>query len=291
MNSNLKMKDLVLPGVHHHGLVEGAARYEGPIPGGKVQDWAVTQSLSVTDQLRTGARFLDVRLTVFRGRIYTAHGTNQNLLTIGVLFEDLLKDNIDFLNKNHGEFLVWTFTWEYGQKPWHVVEQILNRHKAYFYTDDENPLEQTLSTLAGKIVICKEGENNLRVFRKLDCLGSWLSTKDKDPNMLVKRITQYAKSVSGIYSTPQPQPFFNYIEAIATIDVLGVLGSVNIFTTDADNLKDLACEVNKELKESFLTKENRNLSKNINAVMVDYSVYHQVIPGILDFNAYKSSQN
>ena len=63
LNPGALLKDLVLPGVHHHGLVEGNCDYEGPIPGGKVLDWAVTQSLSVMDQLKTGARFLDIRLT------------------------------------------------------------------------------------------------------------------------------------------------------------------------------------------------------------------------------------
>ena len=47
LDSKLRMKDLVLPGIHHHGLVEGQCHYLGPIPGGKVLDWAVRQSLSL----------------------------------------------------------------------------------------------------------------------------------------------------------------------------------------------------------------------------------------------------
>ena len=36
LNPKLKMRDLVLPGVHHHGLVEGASTYIGLIPGDTV---------------------------------------------------------------------------------------------------------------------------------------------------------------------------------------------------------------------------------------------------------------
>ena len=68
-----------------------------------------------------------------------------------------------------------------------------------------------------------------------------------------------------------------------------MIDSLNTFSTSADNLKDLACEVNKKVKESFLTEENRNLSVNFHSVMLDYSVYQQVFSGILDFNEYKSN--
>jgi hypothetical protein len=280
LDSNLRMKDLVLPSIHHHGLVEGQCRYGGPIPGGKVLDWAVTQSLSVIDQLNTGARFLDIRLTKSNGRIYTAHGTDEKTITLGVAFDDLLAANVRFLENNNGEFLVWTFLWEFGEADWSAVEVKMNQYKdEYFYTG-ENPLEQPLSTLAGKIIICREGEENLLAYRTLDCSGSWPVTRDKDPTILVENIIEYAK---------HPTDDFNYIEAVATIDAEGVIESLNTFSTSADNLKDLACAVNKKVKESFLTEENRNLSVNFQSVMLDYSVHHQVISAILDLNEYKSN--
>ena len=116
-------------------------------------------------------------------------------------------------------------------------------------------------------------------YRTLDCTGSWPVTREKDPSRLIENINDYAK---------QPAFDFNYIEAVATIDADGIIDSLNSFSTSADNLKDLACEVNMKLKERFLTEENRNLTTNFNSVMVDYSVYYQVISGILDFNSYKS---
>ena len=90
--------------------------------------------------------------------------------------------------------------------------------------------------------------------------------------MLVENILEYSRS------TQHPRDVtFNYVEAVAT-------GNMKI----GHDLKDVACKVNKKLKESFLTRNNIELSENINAVMVDYSAYHDVIPAILEFNNYKN---
>ena len=275
LDSNLKLNNLVLPGIHHHGLVEGQSRYDGPVPGGKVMDWAVTQSLSVIDQLRTGARFLDIRLTKAKGKIYTAHGREQKIVTLGLVFDDILIDHIRFLKDNSKEFLVWTFMWEYGESHWSEVEEKLSKFKDEFFYIGESPFDQPLSAMAGKIIICKEGQQNLLEYRTLDYTGSWPVTKDKDPTRLVENINEYVK---------HQREGFNYIEAVATIDADGIIESLNTFSASPDNLKDLACQVNELLKEGFLIQENQNFTKNFQAVMVDYSVYYQVINGILDFN-------
>ena len=155
----------------------------GVLPGSKVLDWSVCQSLSIRDQLRTGARFLDVRLTKdSNGVLYTAHGTRDKLTVRGVTFHHLLTENINFLKDHPGEVLVWTFLWEFGPSDWPEVELTLERFKdQYFYTGPEDPLELSLSQLGGKILICREGEDNLQQFRTLDCQGSWSRTNSKDP--------------------------------------------------------------------------------------------------------------
>ena len=284
LNPKLKMRDLVLPGSHHHGLVEGASSYIGLIPGDKVLDWADTQSLSAADQLRTGARFLDIRLTVYEGILCTAHGQKSQLVTVGVPFYALLNVNIEFLKKNRKEFLVWSFRWEYGKSEWGQVEALLKKHKEYFYTSDVSPMGRDLIDLAGKIIICKQGKDkSLPEYRKLACSGSWFSTRHADPRKLVERLLQYAQLPKYPKGT-----IFNFIEAIATVDLEEIIESLNHFTEEATDLKSLACRTNKVLKDSFLIKEYRRYTDNFHAVMVDYSVYHQVIPGILEFNNYKN---
>ena len=80
-----RLGDLILPGAHHHGLVEGESVYRGRVLlTTKVLDWAVTQSEGVTGQLESGLRFLDIRLTAAGGRLVTAHGRQPWLTTTGV---------------------------------------------------------------------------------------------------------------------------------------------------------------------------------------------------------------
>ena len=156
----------------------------GVLPGSKVLDWSVCQSLSVRDQLRTGARFLDVRLTKYQGELLTAHGTRDKLTVRGVTFQHLLSENINFLKDHPGEVLVWTFLWEFGPSYWPEVELVLEKFEEYFYTAGQDPLGLSLSQLAGKILICREGEENLQQFRSLDCQGSWGQTNSKEPGTL-----------------------------------------------------------------------------------------------------------
>ena len=88
--------------------------------------------------------------------------------------------NVIFLENKEGEFLVWTFLWEFGEAAWSAVEVKLNQYKDQYFDTGGNPLEQLLLTLAGKIIICKEGEENLLAYRTLVCSGSWPVTRDKD---------------------------------------------------------------------------------------------------------------
>ena len=84
----------------------------------------------------------------------------------------------------------------------------------------------------------------------------------------------------------RPSQMFNYLEVVATIDAEGILASLNIFSPDPDNLKDLACQVNKE-SEKLFKEENSKYLDNFNAVMLDYPHYYDVFRKILSFNKIK----
>ena len=84
----------------------------------------------------------------------------------------------------------------------------------------------------------------------------------------------------------KPSEKFNYLEVVATNDAEGILASLNIFSSDPDNLKDLACQVNKEAEKIFKEENSRYLN-NFNAVMLDYPHYYDVIKKILAFNRIK----
>ena len=85
----------------------------------------------------------------------------------------------------------------------------------------------------------------------------------------------------------KPSETFNYLEVVATMDAEGILASLNIFSSEPDNLKDLACQVNEE-SEKLFKEENYKYLDNINAVMLDYPHYYDVIKKILALNKIKT---
>ena len=108
--------------------------------------------------------------------------------------------------------------------------------------------------------------------------GSNLSLYDEGINTTVDNILQYMM---------KPSQTFNFLELVATIDSDGIIASLNVFSTEADNLKDLACAVNKEAVLKIFTEENEEYVDNFNAIMLDYAVYHDIIKKVLAFNKIK----
>ena len=150
-------------------------------------------------------------------------------------------------------------------------------------------MKKTLDDLAGKIFICDEARDfgSITNYRNLPCIGSWPKTKQRHPEQLVENLNKYIKKNQG--------DKFNFIEAVSTFNEWSVIeGAITdripIYAqyVAIGDLKDLACVTNKVLKDKFLIEENNVLTKNFNAVMVDFSVYYEVIPGIMEFNKYKN---
>ena len=85
-----KIRDMALPGSH-----DSAALYSiGDLAG-------QCQTLSISDQLGIGVRFLDIRLKLNGDRLRAVHGIVDQRLNFSSIVEDV--DN--FLSKNPGEFL------------------------------------------------------------------------------------------------------------------------------------------------------------------------------------------
>ena len=87
---------------------------------------------------------------------------------------------------------------------------------------------------------------------------------------------------------PSPSTVFTYLEVVATMDSDGIIASLNIFSAKPDNLKDLACQVNNQSMQKIFRAENEKYLDNFNAIMMDYTVYHDVINNILEFNRIKT---
>ena len=206
-----------------------------------------------------------------------------------------------FLSSHPGELLVWRLGWEAGPPDWTAVGRTLLRYPGLVHRT-QTDLDNEIGELAGKVIICREG-GEAAWYRTLDCAGSWAATRSPHPAHLLSNLQRFIQQ-------PGPPTTFSFLEAVATIDGLGVvdrcdlhcsvgltlltltmiLSSLNSLTRQADNLKDLACEVNRRLTTDLLTKNNKQFVGNIHAVMVDFSLHYKVIKAIIEFNYYKLIQ-
>lgn len=87
------------PNVNEDNIVNnGAARF---FAKGAMVRYAKAQNEDVYDQLKSGARYLDIRITKIDGVYYNSHGLVSNTLEIN------LKKILKFLSENPGEFILF----------------------------------------------------------------------------------------------------------------------------------------------------------------------------------------
>jgi 1-phosphatidylinositol phosphodiesterase len=135
---------LSIPGSHDSGSTEG-----GPL--------FADQTLSITNQLTVGVRFLDVRLTVSphgRAPLQLAHGGTITQLQ-KIYFRDVVKECIAFLNAHPTETVIMSVKEEndyLAQRFESLVHDEINSYLGRFWLNDSIP---TLSQARNKIVLIR----------------------------------------------------------------------------------------------------------------------------------------
>jgi 1-phosphatidylinositol phosphodiesterase len=132
--------ELAIPGTHDSG-----ALYEN------VRGATKCQNLSISDQLKIGVRFLDVRCRHVHDGFLIYHGSVYQRLS----FEDVLKSCESFLDQNPRECVIMSIQEEYKPKsntrPFdRTVQAYLAADPKRWWLDDRIP---TLGQAAGKIVL------------------------------------------------------------------------------------------------------------------------------------------
>merc|ERR1711892_645382 len=150
----------------------------------------------------------DVRLTIYDGELYTAHGPEAIIACTGIRFDDFLETTFEFLAQHPGEFLVWSLRWEYGTPNWDEVKEKFNEHSKFFYQGSNSQPEDIMyEEMKQKITICKKNDENycnFSSFCKIICEGSWGETKSTTANELVTNLKRYSKDSDN----------FQFLEAI-----------------------------------------------------------------------------
>jgi 1-phosphatidylinositol phosphodiesterase len=89
LRDDRRITSLYLPGTHDSGAVQGGF-------------FSQTQALSIYQQLRSGIRFLDVRVALSARQLHVYHGITYQ----GKSFVDVLNDIRRFLNENNRDFVI-----------------------------------------------------------------------------------------------------------------------------------------------------------------------------------------
>lgn len=125
---------VTMPGSHDAGMyVKGS-------------EWAITQSLSIGDQLRAGARYFDLRVCKSGGELWTYHGSYY-----GGKLADILDDVAAFLDGGSKEVVFLKFrSYASGDRA-DTVALVKSKLTSKLYTATTTPhfARQTLAHLAG----------------------------------------------------------------------------------------------------------------------------------------------
>ncbi|MCI8497151.1 MAG: phosphatidylinositol-specific phospholipase C [Clostridiales bacterium] len=143
LSNNKRTSELSLPGTHD------TMAHRSDLLGG---DIARTQTMSLTDQLMSGIRVLDIRLKYENSKLLKCH---HGVAYLKAEFADVLRDIKDFLKKNPSEAIFMRVSQENSnvsdQKMKEAFDYYYNQNKDLFYNGgSQNP---TVGEIRGKIVL------------------------------------------------------------------------------------------------------------------------------------------
>ncbi|WP_435250131.1 phosphatidylinositol-specific phospholipase C domain-containing protein [Vibrio sp. nBUS_14] len=142
---NVKIRSISIPGTHGSGFFHGGDGFK-------------TQTLSISHQLKSGIRFMDIRLR----HINDSFAINNGIVFQKQFFDDILSGSTQFLKENPSEFILMRIKKEYNEKnntryfSDTLREYIKNPlYKKYLYSgDSDNP---NISEVRGKIIFLNDG--------------------------------------------------------------------------------------------------------------------------------------
>lgn len=114
-----KLKDLILPASHN----SGAYLYDIELP---ILGFSTCQSMSIKNQLESGIRFFDFRISKKKNNIRLSHYIKFDKLS------NALDDIVNFLNTNKTEIVVLSIIWDFSHKnnmDWDLYKYIINNDK------------------------------------------------------------------------------------------------------------------------------------------------------------------
>ncbi len=145
ISSTLLISQFTIPGTHD------SATYN--VSGSTGFGFVQTQSLSISEQLAAGCRFLDIRCRLYEDHLVLHHGAYY----LDLNFNDVINFCTSFLTANPTETILMSLKDEYDSDDNTItyeqaVKNYVNQNPAIWYTQGTLP---TLQTVRGKIVLLR----------------------------------------------------------------------------------------------------------------------------------------
>ncbi len=141
--NHIKVSQLSLPGTHD------SITYKSSYP------FVQTQALSLTEQLKSGIRVLDIRVQVADGKFAVHHGS----FYLHRMFGSVLDEVRSFLNKHKGEVVFMRISKTGGSVGNHakILQNYISKHPTYFWKNSSSRIKNpTVGEIRGKIVILRK---------------------------------------------------------------------------------------------------------------------------------------
>lgn len=256
---NKKVSKLLLPGTHDSGAYQVDAPY---FIGHFVNKWTITQNLNIYQQLMSGVRSFDLRITLEKNKFYVSHRFLCDSL------ETIMLQILNFIGKNQNEVILLHINTDNNNnsmtsKNNDLMNFLFMHIGNYIVENTTNYTELILGDIINsskRIIIFSDYLINVGktyVFNDINHL--WYNQTDE--YQLIQKFKDddvYSPSVFDFVLTPN----LNY-----------VLSNMN------GSIKNMAKKVNKEL-ETIL--QDRQISK-VNVITLDYIDVNNVSK-IIEYN-------
>ncbi len=237
---SVSLSDLTVPGTHDSGAIRSDAI-------GKLSQ---CQSLSITDQLTCGVRFLDIRLKLSSSTLKVYHGVVDQKLS----FSEIRSACIEFLEAHPDEVILMSIKQEGNAAAGfsEAVKSAIEADSDYWYTGDSLP---ALEQVRGKIVLFARYDSG---GMGINCNNGWADNTDFTMN---NGVPMKVQDYYNIEKSANIDEKWNKIKALAEFAHSSSKGTTLClnFTsgyTGLTNITAVSDVINPQLTEYFAAAES-----------------------------------
>ncbi|MGG2134755.1 phosphatidylinositol-specific phospholipase C domain-containing protein [Bacillus sp. S2(2024)] len=207
ISSSKKISELSIPGTHGSIALHGVTFAD--------EDWVRNQRMSITTQLTSGIRYLDIRARRTGNSFAMHHGSVYQKK----MFGDILNEVTTFLHQNPQETVLMRLKEEHTPEAGSLsFEEILNRYwdnpayKQYFWKPPSSNNNPTLNEVRGKIVLIQ----NFNASKKFGISYNTLNIQDQDnvddtPDSMYSKWTAVGNHLKAADASNRQSIYLNHL--------------------------------------------------------------------------------